>query len=156
MKLFFYQTGIGKIGIAEHDSSITNVYFEKDVVVQDVEIQETYVIKEALQQLNAYIAGKLKEFSLPLAPFGTNFMRHVWEEVCNVPYGKTASYKDIAAAVGNIKAVRAVGMANNRNPIPIFIPCHKIIGTSGKLVGYRGGLTMKQKLLELEKQNGII
>jgi len=153
MKLYFYETDIGKVGIAEGRGSITNLYFETDVTPQNVEICETETIKEASRQLNAYLSGDLKEFSLPLATSGTDFMRTVWKILCEVPYGKTASYKDIAIAVGNPKAVRAVGMANNKNPIPIFIPCHRIIGSDGKLTGYRGGLALKKKLLELEKQN---
>jgi methylated-DNA-[protein]-cysteine S-methyltransferase len=80
-------------------------------------------------------------------------MERVWCALCDIPYGSTCSYKDIAAAVGNPKASRAVGMANNRNPLPIFIPCHRVIGVSGALVGYGGGLTIKIKLLEIEKQN---
>lgn len=156
MNLWFHQMAIGKIGIAEECDSITNVYFETDIIPPQYDEQQTSLIKEAFRQLNAYLTGRLREYSLPLAPLGTYFMRDVWEKVRNVPYGRTSSYKDIAIAIGKPKAVRAVGMANNKNPIPLFIPCHRIIGASGKLVGYRGGLTLKQRLLELEKQNGNI
>ena len=83
-------------------------------------------------------------------------MLKVWETLCSVPYGKTASYTEIAIAAGNPRAVRAVGMANNRNPVPIFIPCHRVIGIDGKLVGYRGGLSVKKTLLDLEKKHGIV
>ncbi|HEY3298032.1 MAG TPA: methylated-DNA--[protein]-cysteine S-methyltransferase [Armatimonadota bacterium] len=152
MKLYFHETEIGRIGIAEESGSITNVYFERDAAPQDVEICETETIKEAFRQLDAYLAGDLKEFSLPLDPRGTDFMRRVWKLLCEIPYGRTASYKDIAAASGDPNAARAVGMANNRNPIPIFIPCHRVIGRSGKLTGYRGGLGLKKKLLELEEK----
>ncbi len=85
-----------------------------------------------------------------MIPDGTVFMKNVWQKLCEVPYGTMANYKDIATAIENPKAVWAVGMVNNKNPIPIFIPCHRIIGSHGKLVGYRGGLDMKKKLLELE------
>jgi methylated-DNA-[protein]-cysteine S-methyltransferase len=156
MNLWFHQMVIGRIGIAEECDCITNVYFETDIIPPQVDERQTSLIKEAFRQLNAYLRGCLREYSLPLAPHGTYFMRDVWEKVRSVPYGKTSSYKDIAIAIGNPKAVRAVGMANNKNPIPLFIPCHRIIGTSGKLVGYRGGLTLKQQLLELEKQDGNI
>ncbi len=156
MKLYFHQTGIGRIGIAEENGSITNLYFETDTVPQNVEICETEVIKEAFKQMEAYLAGNLKIFSLPLAPGGTDFMRTVWKILCGVPYGKTASYKEIAIAAGNPKAARAVGLANNKNPVPLFIPCHRIIGADGKLVGYRGGLEVKMKLLELEKYHGTV
>ncbi len=151
--LFFRETSIGRIGIEDTDDSIVSVYFETDDVPKDVELGETPLIREAFDQLESYLAGSLTEFSLPLRPEGTPFMKDVWRKLCEVPYGLTASYQDIAIAVGNPRAVRAVGQANNRNPIPIFIPCHRIIGKSGKLVGYGGGLALKKKLLELEKRN---
>ncbi len=152
MKLFYHDTTIGRIGIAENADCISNLYFATDATLLNVELQETSVIKEAFRQLESYLAGDLKIFTIPLAPYGTDFMRSVWIILRDIPYGKTASYKEIASAVGNPKAMRAVGMANNRNPIPIFIPCHRIIGSDGKLVGYRGGLELKRELLELEKQ----
>ena len=89
---------------------------------------------------------------MPLAPKGTPFQQKVWAALQEIPYGETRSYKEIAAMVGNEKACRAVGMANNRNPLPIFIPCHRVVGTNGKLVGYAGGLDVKTFLLELEKE----
>ncbi len=153
MKLFFQNTVIGRIGIAEENGCITNLFFETDRIPQDVETGETEGITEAFRQLTAYLAGDLKTFTVPLAPAGTDFMRTVWAALCDVPYGTTASYKNIAVAVGNPKAVRAVGMANNRNPLPLFVPCHRIIGSDGKLVGYRGGLDLKRTLLELEKRH---
>jgi len=156
MNHYFRQTAIGRIGIAEENGMITNLYFETDAIPQNVEIRETEVIKEAFRQLEAYLAGELQNFSVPLAPHGTDFMRTVWKALCGVPYGKTASYKEIAIAAGSPKAARAVGLANNRNPVPLFIPCHRIISADGKLVGYRGGLDIKRKLLELEKNHGIL
>jgi methylated-DNA-[protein]-cysteine S-methyltransferase len=152
MKLNFHQTSIGKIGIAEQNGFITNLFFEHDTIPQDVEIVENDLIKEAFQQLDDYLSGNLKEFSLPLATCGTEFMLKTWQALRDIPYGETASYKDIAVKIGNPKAVRAVGMANNRNPIPIFIPCHRVIGANGKLVGYGGGMELKEKLLEIEKK----
>ena len=153
MTLYFQQTALGKLGIAEQDGNITEVYFANEVIPQDVELAETALISEAFLQLNAYLAGELTGFSLPLAPRGTVFQQTVWQALCSVPYASTASYKDIAVAIGNPKAVRAVGQANNKNPIPIFIPCHRIIGSNGKLVGYGGGLEIKEFLLALEKRN---
>ena len=153
MNLFYYETRLGRIGIAEESGSITGVYFDSDTIPENAEICETEIIKEAHRQLDAYLARELKEFSLPLAPHGTDFMKSVWKHLCDIPYGETRSYKDIAIAAGNPKAVRAVGQANNRNPIPIFIPCHRVIGINGKLVGYGGGLEIKEKLLELESQH---
>jgi methylated-DNA-[protein]-cysteine S-methyltransferase len=108
------------------------------------------LLSEAFRQLEAYLAGKLTVFSLPLAPAGTPFQRSVWKVLETIPYGKTWSYKDVAVRVGNPKATRAVGMANNRNPISIVVPCHRVIGADGSLVGYGGGLERKAWLLGLE------
>jgi methylated-DNA-[protein]-cysteine S-methyltransferase len=153
MNVYVQQTALGKLGIAEQDGNIIEVYFANEVIPQDLELAETALINEAFSQLNAYLAGELIKFSLPLAPRGTAFMQTVWQALCAVPYATTASYKDIALAIGNPKAVRAVGQANNKNPIPLFIPCHRIIGSNGKLVGYSGGLEIKEFLLALEKRN---
>lgn len=150
MKVFFYRTKIGKVGVVEENGSVTEVLLPGDSAPTGAEICETEVIREAARQLNAYFAGNLREFSLPLSPNGSAFMKKVWKALCGVPYGKTASYKEIATAIGNSKAARAVGLANNRNPIPIIIPCHRIIGSDGKLVGYGGGLDLKKRLLEIE------
>jgi methylated-DNA-[protein]-cysteine S-methyltransferase len=150
MKLYFRETDLGRLGIAERDGNISEVYFENESVPQNIDVVETSLIKEAFLQLEAYFAGRLYEFSLPLAPQGTEFMQSVWKALLAIPYGKTVSYKDIAVAIDNPRAVRAVGMANNKNPIPIFIPCHRVIGSNGKLVGYGGGLSIKEFLLNLE------
>ncbi len=102
------------------------------------------------RQLEAYFAGERREFELDLAPSGTPFQLSVWRELCAIPYGETASYGEIAAAVGQPAAARAVGGANNRNPIAIVVPCHRVIGANGTLTGYGGGLPRKQRLLALE------
>lgn len=102
------------------------------------------------RELEEYFAGVRKTFDLPLAPAGTPFQLAVWRALCCIPYGQTRSYKDIAEAVGIPKACRAVGMANNRNPISIIIPCHRVIGADGKLVGYGGGIGIKRLLLKTE------
>ncbi|MEI6846984.1 MAG: methylated-DNA--[protein]-cysteine S-methyltransferase [Chlorobiaceae bacterium] len=155
MILSFQQTVIGRIGIATSRDAITNLYFATDDnIPQNAEIRETELIREAFQQLHTYFLGKLRTFSLPLAPSGTPFMHRVWEQLCNIPYGSTASYKEIATATGNPCAARAVGMANHRNPIPIFIPCHRVVGSNGNLTGYRSGLCLKKVLLELEQKKG--
>ncbi|ABR49641.1 methylated-DNA--protein-cysteine methyltransferase [Alkaliphilus metalliredigens QYMF] len=150
MPVYFYETSIGKIGIAEKNGNITNLYFETDKPPEDIEINETPLLQEAAQQLQSYLTGDSKEFNLPLKPSGTDFMEQVWESLCKIPYGKTVSYKEIAVDVDSPKAVRAVGLANNRNPIPIFIPCHRVIGSDGSLVGYGGGLELKERLIGLE------
>jgi len=149
--IFFYQTDLGEIGIAANGNAVTNLYLKKENIPRDTVVQETELIKEAARQLQDYLAGKLRDFNLPLAPAGTEFMRRVWESLRAIPYGQTRSYQEVAQSVGNKKASRAVGLANNRNPIPIFIPCHRVIGANGKLVGYGGGLEIKAYLLDLEK-----
>lgn len=149
---FYYETEIGKIGIVENGTAITNMYFG-DIIPQDVDIQETPLLKKANEELQEYFSGKRKNFDLPLKAEGTDFQRKVWKALQEIPYGETCSYKDIAENIGNIKASRAVGMANNKNPIFIFIPCHRVIGSNGKLVGYAAGLDVKERLLDMEKRN---
>ena len=112
------------------------------------------LLLEAAEQLRAYFAGELREFDLPLAPDGTAFQRDVWDAVSAVPYGSTATYSDIAGAVGRPAACRAVGAANGRNPLPVIVPCHRVIGSAGGLTGYGGGLDRKRSLLDLEATAG--
>ena len=147
---YYYDTKIGRIGIVENGEAITYLCFE-ETLAKDVNIIETALLKKAAKQLEEYLSGKRKAFDLPLAPQGTEFQQRVWMALQEIPYGKTCSYKDIAEKIGNVKACRAVGMANNKNPIAIFIPCHRVIGANGKLVGYAGGLDLKKKLLDLER-----
>jgi methylated-DNA-[protein]-cysteine S-methyltransferase len=111
------------------------------------------LLTETAHQLDAYFAKKLKIFTIPLLPQGTTFQKQVWQALVEIPFGETCSYGDIATKIKNPKSSRAVGMANNRNPIAIIIPCHRVIGASGKLVGYGGGLSVKQSLLALELQS---
>lgn len=115
--------------------------------------KETPLLLEAKKQLEEYFNGVRKDFDLPLDTAGTPFQEAVWQALRTIPYGKTASYKDIAVAIGNPKAVRAVGGANNRNPISIITPCHRVIGITGKLVGYGGGMDAKEYLLRMELEN---
>jgi methylated-DNA-[protein]-cysteine S-methyltransferase len=151
LQFFSYETEIGVITISEHDGKIVNLYFPSSCPhgINDV-IKESKVHKEAHAQLEAYFKGKLREFSLPIAPEGTEFQKSVWKALCDIPYGTTASYKEIAAVVNNPNAYRAVGNANNKNPIPIIIPCHRVIASDGKLAGYGGGISIKEKLLKFE------
>ena len=109
-------------------------------------------LKDATQQLNLYFAGKLEDFDLALAPQGTAFQAEVWRRLLEIPYGETISYGELARRIGNPQASRAVGLANGSNPIPIIIPCHRVIGSNGKLTGYGGGLPIKEKLLALERR----
>lgn len=108
------------------------------------------LLRRAARQLGAYFAGRRRAFDLPLAPQGTPFQRAVWAALLEVPYGATASYGEIARRLGRPRAVRAVGAANGANPLPIVVPCHRIVGASGALTGYAGGLALKRRLLELE------
>jgi len=129
-----------------------NALLSINFIDENTHIQENTnsIIEETITQLNEYFEGKRTKFAISLSPQGTNFQKQVWNELLNIPYGKTASYSDVAIAIGNPKAVRAIGNANNKNPIPIIIPCHRVIGKSGKLVGYAGGLGIKKTLLRLE------
>lgn len=115
--------------------------------------RESPLIKEGQKQLEEYFKRKRKAFDLPLKLEGTDFQKRVWEALLTIPYGEVCSYQDIARKVGNIKAVRAVGGANNKNPIAIIVPCHRVIGKDGSLVGYGGGLQVKEFLLSLEKSS---
>jgi methylated-DNA-[protein]-cysteine S-methyltransferase len=108
------------------------------------------VMHETMRQLQAYFAGELKSFDVPLEIAGTDFQKRVWSALRTIPYGQTRSYSEIAAQIGAPRAVRAVGAANGRNPIPIIVPCHRVIGASGSLVGFGGGLEWKRLLLDLE------
>lgn len=108
--------------------------------------------REVVRQLDAYFSGNLETFDIELAPRGTRFQQRVWEELLRIPYGETISYGELARRIGNPNASRAVGLANGSNPIPIIIPCHRVIGSNGKLTGYGGGLPIKEKLLALEKR----
>lgn len=153
MQVKSYETKIGKVTIAEDDGYITNIYFEKDKLPKVVEEKETDLIKETIKQINLYLDGKLEYITVPIKLEGTEFQKLVWNELKKIPYGKTCTYKEIAKGIGNEKACRAVGNANNKNKIPIIVPCHRVIGTSGKLVGYAGGLDIKEKLLDIEKIN---
>lgn len=148
---FIYDLPIGKVGIKDNGHSITEVYFIKELEENEIELKETPLIKEAAKQLQEYFLGSRKAFELPLEPKGTPFQKSVWKALTRIPYGQTWSYKQVAEEVGSPKAYRAVGMSNNKNPISIIIPCHRVIGADGKMVGYGGGLEIKKYLLNLEK-----
>lgn len=153
--IFFYDTKIGRIAIMDNGKEITYMEVSDNTNLKDLNVCETELIKEAARQLNEYLNGSRTQFKLPLNPQGTEFQKKVWNALCNIPYGETRSYKQVAEAIGNPKASRAIGMANNKNPIMIFIPCHRVIGSNGKLVGYAGGLDMKEKLLQIENNHAV-
>ncbi|MBC3796330.1 methylated-DNA--[protein]-cysteine S-methyltransferase [Acetobacterium tundrae] len=147
---FCYETELGKVVIAENGMAVTQLYFGEEIS-EGLTVNETSLLKKAHQELEEYLNGKRKSFDLPLSPEGTVFQQKVWKALQSIPYGEVCCYKDIAIAIGNGNASRAVGGANHNNPIAIFIPCHRVIGSSGALVGYAGGVDLKEKLLELEK-----
>ena len=147
----YFHSPVGWLSIEDDGTALTKINFEKQACKDCVKRSD--LADMAIKQLEEYFSGTRKSFSLPMAPVGTQFMQDVWQALVTIPYGEVRSYRDIAKAIGNPKACRAVGMANNRNPLPIIIPCHRVIGANGKLVGYAGGLGCKEKLLALEKEN---
>lgn len=153
MKFYDQTTPFARILIAEEAGKIVTLSTHPQFMPPKEDREETPLIKDAFRQLEEYFAGKRRVFDLPLAPQGTPFQQKVWHALQSIPYGETRTYKQIAEQVGNPLGCRAVGMANNKNPIGIIIPCHRVIGANGKLVGYAGGLNLKSRLLELEKGN---
>lgn len=151
MPITYRDTNIGTIGIYERDGVIRRLFFENTTVPEELEYGESPLLDEAFCQLGEYLAGKRKVFDLPLSPVGTDFQKKCWDALRRIPYGEIATYGDIAREVGNPKGFRAVGMANNRNPVAVFIPCHRVIGSDGSLTGFGGGLDVKKKLLDLEQ-----
>ena len=147
-----YSTEIGELVISCDGDAITGVRFASSCGEVTGKNVRTPLTDKAADEIREYLAGKRKTFDLPLTARGTEFQQKVWRALCDIPYGGTRSYADVAAAVGNPKAVRAVGMANHNNPIAIILPCHRVIGKSGKPVGYAGGVDVKLKLLELERR----
>lgn len=139
---------VGRLTLAEERGQLTEVRFGEEA---DGQMQNTPLLIEARRQLEAYFRGALRAFDLPLAPAGTPFQQKVWRALLTIPYGETRAYGQIAQAVGQPGAARAVGMANHANPIPLIIPCHRVIGADGRLTGYGGGLNVKKFLLELEE-----
>ncbi len=123
------------------------------VVVSESDVASSNALeREAQRQLEEFFAGRRQTFDLPLRPQGTAFQRHVWKELLHIPYGQTATYGEIAKRIGNPNAARAVGQACNANPIPIFIPCHRVVGSNSRLTGFALGLDVKSALLELERE----
>jgi methylated-DNA-[protein]-cysteine S-methyltransferase len=150
---------VGELKLIASDKGLVAVLWENDVphrvrVGEMVEDGRHPVLMEAERQLGEYFAGKRQEFSVPLDMRGTAFQRDVWRALLEIPFGETRSYLDLAKRLGNPNATRAVGAANGRNPLSIVVPCHRVIGASGKLTGFAGGLDVKAKLLGLEGGSG--
>ena len=149
---YFYNYSLCKLGIAEKDGAICGVFFKTGKTPDGFEKAETPLIKKAAAQLDEYFNGKRIVFNLPLKLNGTDFQIDVWKALQTIPFGETRSYGEIARVIGKPKASRAVGMANNHNPIVIIVPCHRVIGHDGSLTGFGGGLELKRRLLELEQK----
>jgi len=149
--LCYYDSPIGTLRIITNERSITKIQFAFDLKDSINTLEAgTPLLKETVRQLNEYFTGIRQAFSLPLDLQGTDFQMRTWKALCDIPYGETRSYKQIAETVGCQKGCRAVGLANNRNPFPIIVPCHRVIGANGELTGYAGGLDVKKQLLDIE------
>ena len=147
-----YYSPIGILQISEDDGKIKKLYPYQKENDSTIDMQPSSLLRETCRQLDEYFQGKRKEFDLPLAYAGTPFQESVWRELQKIPYGETRSYEDIAVGIGNPKAVRAVGQANNRNPILLLIPCHRVIHKNGDISGFACGIETKKYLLELERR----
>lgn len=145
-------TKIGNMAIIEENNKIIEIAINKKIDYKITE-KETPLLNETEKQIIEYLEGKRRKFNVPLNPKGTNFMKQVWTILQEIPYGEVTTYGQIAQKLGKPKTARAVGMANHKNPIPIIIPCHRVIGSNGKLIGYALGMDMKKFLLEWEKEN---
>lgn len=150
MNYIVFDTLVGKIKVIEEDNKIIEIKFVKDKNNID---SKNKVLKLAKKELEEYFCGKRKNFTFSFKVDGSEFALKVYKALTEIPYGETCSYKDIAKKIGNENSQRAVGGANNKNKLPIIIPCHRVIGSDGKLVGYAEGIEIKQKLLELERKN---
>ncbi len=156
MDYTYLDTPIGELLLAGDRHALRELGFpggtKRRRVEPDWELRDT-IFAEAKAQLNQYFAGALREFSLSIEPHGTPFQLSVLEELIKIPYGTTVSYQEIAVRLGKPRAMRAVGAANGRNPIPVIIPCHRVIGANGNLTGFGGGLATKEALLKIEQEN---
>lgn len=148
-----YESPIGKIEIIGTHEAIISILFseENDKSVNSLQPETPFVLVECYNQLDEYFKGKRHEFSIPYQLEGTDFQSAVWNALIKIPYAETGSYKDIAMSIGNERAIRAVGSANGKNKLSIVIPCHRVIGSNGKLTGYAGGLWRKEWLLQHER-----
>ncbi len=145
---FVYAMPMGRLTIAADEAGICGIDFGE--VRREGLLRPSALTNATATQLQEYFAGKRRVFEIPLSPHGTEFQLRVWKALQTIPYGQTRTYAEIAELAGSPKGFRAVGMANNKNPLPIVVPCHRVIGADGKLVGYAGGLKIKKYLLELE------
>jgi len=154
MNFQYLDTPIGTLRLLSNGAQLVNIEFAGQYDATDAVENSDTVLAACAAQLTAYFAGKRRHFDLPLAPRGTPFQLSVWSALAKIPYGELRSYRDIARSIGNSAAVRAVGAANGRNPLPIVVPCHRVIASNGALTGFAGGLEVKRFLLDLEGATG--
>ncbi len=152
----FYQSPFCRIILVATEKGLTNLHLETGEGKRDFSIAQDWIFKEEYfkdveLQLDEYFEGMRSTFDLPLDLTGTEFQLTVWNALQTIPYGQTKTYKEIAIQIGNADASRAVGMSNSKNPIPLVIPCHRVVGTNGKLVGFANGIAIKEKLINFEK-----
>ncbi|OON98280.1 MAG: hypothetical protein ATN36_01030 [Epulopiscium sp. Nele67-Bin005] len=143
---FYHQSIIGSLRIDVFEGAVIGIKFE-----EGTSLDTSTFLQEVCCEIDLYLQGNLTEFSFPIKLFGTPFQLRVWNALLNIPYGQTCTYKDIATKIDCPKGARAVGLANNKNPIMIVVPCHRVIGANGKLTGYAGGIDIKKFLLDIEK-----
>lgn len=159
----YWQSPLGLMLLAASPEGLTRVHWlsadecatlppEPELIPESI----MTILQLAETELVQYFAGSLQQFTVPLDLVGTSFQRTVWQQLQTIPYAQTISYKQLALQAGNAKASRAVGMANNRNPVALIVPCHRVIGADGKLVGYAGGLALKQELLDHERRHAVV
>lgn len=149
-----FQSPLGVMTLQANQEGLLGAWFETQTTQPDslgIYTEDNPVLCQAVVQLTEYFSGSRSDFDLPVAAKGTAFQTQVWKALATIPYGETWSYQDLANAIGNPKAVRAVGLANGKNPVSVIVPCHRVIGKSGKLTGYAGGVERKAKLLQLEQ-----
>ncbi len=165
VEIVYYQSPIGALEIRSAGSAVSDVLFVnswKGAKVDETALSfvkpKSAIIKACIRQLDEYFAGERTEFTIHTAQVGTDFQQQVWKELCNIPFGRTISYLELSKRIGNVKAIRAVGTANGNNSISIIVPCHRVIGSNGELVGYGGDLWRKKWLLEHENKvaNGVL
>ncbi len=156
MRYFFVMPSpVGELTLTEEDGRLVGLSFERGRI-SDAAEQPTPLLLCAKTQLEEYFSGRRRAFVLPLAPRGTPFQQAVWQALRQIPYGETRTYGEIAGQIGRPRAARAVGMASHQNPIAVIQPCHRVIGVSGRLIGYAGGLDRKAYLLRLEQKSGAV
>ncbi|MDD4797330.1 MAG: methylated-DNA--[protein]-cysteine S-methyltransferase [Eubacteriales bacterium] len=147
-----YPSPLGTLTLVQRGEALSALHFPDDMLPEALDDTQTALLDLAARQLDEYFDGRRQDFDLPLAPAGTAFQQQVWQALCLIPYGQTRTYGQIAAQLGRPQAARAVGQANHNNPLPIFIPCDRVVGADGSLTGYGGGLGIKTALLQLERR----